>query len=141
MIAQWGGTSRGGDGLLLHGHLDVVPAAAEDWQVHPFSGEIRDGFVWGRGAIDMKDFNAMVLSVVRARTRAGAVPERPITLCFTADEEAGGHRGAERLVEDHADELAHCTEAVGEVGGFSTNVRGRASTSSRRPRRGWRGSS
>ena len=124
MIAQWGGTSRGGDGLLLHGHLDVVPAAAEDWQVHPFSGEIRDGFVWGRGAIDMKDFNAMVLSVVRARTRAGAVPERPITLCFTADEEAGGHRGAERLVEDHADELAHCTEAVGEVGGFSTNVRG-----------------
>jgi acetylornithine deacetylase/succinyl-diaminopimelate desuccinylase-like protein len=124
VIAQWGGTSRGGDGLLLHGHLDVVPAAAEDWQVHPFSGEIRDGFVWGRGAIDMKDFNAMVLSVVRARTRAGAVPERPTTLCFTADEEAGGHRGAERLVEDHADELAHCTEAVGEVGGFSTNVRG-----------------
>ena len=102
-----------------------MPAAAEDWQVHPFSGEIRDGFVWGRGAIDMKDFDAMVLSVVRARTRAGAVPDRPITLCFTADEEAGGHRGAQRLVEDHADELAHCTEAVGEVGGFSTNVRGR----------------
>ena len=72
VIAQWGGTSGGGDGLLLHGHLDVVPAAAEDWQVHPFSGEIRDGFVWGRGAIDMKDFDAMVLSVVRARTRAGA---------------------------------------------------------------------
>ena len=75
VIAQWGGTPRGDDGLLLHGHLDVVPAAAEDWQVHPFSGEIRDGFVWGRGAIDMKDFNAMVLSVVRARARAGAVPE------------------------------------------------------------------
>ena len=128
VLAHWGGAgngSRGAGGLLLHGHLDVVPAAAEDWQVDPFSGEVRDGCVWGRGAVDMKDFDAMLLSVVRARTRAGAVPERPITLCFTADEEAGGHRGAQRLVEDHADELAHCTEAVGEVGGFSTAVRGR----------------
>ena len=62
----------------------------EDWQVDPFSGEIRDGYLWGRGAVDMKDFDAMMLSVVRARTRAGAVPERPIVLCFTADEEAGG---------------------------------------------------
>jgi acetylornithine deacetylase/succinyl-diaminopimelate desuccinylase-like protein len=132
VVAHWGGTggSSGGtpsrdDGLLLHGHLDVVPAAAEDWQLPPFSGEVHDGFVWGRGAIDMKDFDAMILSVVRARARAGVVPERPITLCFTADEEAGGHRGAQRLVEDHADELAHCTEAIGEVGGFSTHVRGR----------------
>jgi acetylornithine deacetylase/succinyl-diaminopimelate desuccinylase-like protein len=125
VVAQWGGPSRGNDGLLVHGHLDVVPAAAEDWRVHPFAGEIQDGCVWGRGAVDMKDFDAMLLSVVRARTRAGAVPERPITLCFTADEEAGGHRGAQRLVEDHRDELAHCTEAVGEVGGFSTTVRGR----------------
>jgi acetylornithine deacetylase/succinyl-diaminopimelate desuccinylase-like protein len=128
VVAHWGGAgsgSTGAGGLLLHGHLDVVPAAAEDWQVDPFSGEVRGGCVWGRGAVDMKDFDAMLLSVVRARTRAGAVPERQITLCFTADEEAGGHRGAQRLVEDHADELAHCTEAVGEVGGFSTTVRGR----------------
>ncbi len=125
VIAHWGGPARGEDGLLFHGHLDVVPAAAEDWQVDPFSGEIRDGHVWGRGAVDMKDFDAMLLSVVRARARAGAVPERPITLCFTADEEAGGHRGAQRLVENRADELAHCTEAIGEVGGFSTTVRGR----------------
>ena len=128
VVAHWGGAgngSTGAGGLLLHGHLDVVPAAAEDWQVDPFSGEVRDGCVWGRGAVDMKDFDAMLLSVVRARTRAGAVPERQITLCFTADEEAGGHRGAQRLVEDHPDEFAHCTEAVGEVGGFSTTVRGR----------------
>jgi acetylornithine deacetylase/succinyl-diaminopimelate desuccinylase-like protein len=127
VVAHWGGGSGGAsrdDGLLLHGHLDVVPAEAEDWQLHPFSGEVHDGFVWGRGAIDMKDFDAMILSVVRARARAGVVPDRPITLCFTADEEAGGHRGAQRLVEDQADELAHCTEAVGEVGGFSTHVRG-----------------
>jgi acetylornithine deacetylase/succinyl-diaminopimelate desuccinylase-like protein len=125
VIAHWGGPARADDGLLVHGHLDVVPAVAEDWELHPFSGELRDGYLWGRGAVDMKDFDAMVLSVVRARTRAGRVPERPITLCFTADEEAGGHRGSERLVTDHADELAHCTEAVGEVGGFSTTVRGR----------------
>jgi acetylornithine deacetylase/succinyl-diaminopimelate desuccinylase-like protein len=123
VVAQWGG--REGDGLLLHGHLDVVPAAAEDWQVDPFSGEIQDGYVWGRGAVDMKDFDAMLLSVVRARQRAGRVPQRPITLCFTADEEAGGHLGAQVLVEKHADLLEGCTEAVGEVGGFSTTVRGR----------------
>jgi acetylornithine deacetylase/succinyl-diaminopimelate desuccinylase-like protein len=125
VIAHWGGTAGDGNGLLLHGHLDVVPAVADDWQVPPFSGELRDGCLWGRGAVDMKDFDAMLLSVVRARTRAGVLPERPITLCFTADEEAGGHRGSQRLVEDHPDQLAHCTEAIGEVGGFSATVRGR----------------
>ncbi|GAA4745338.1 M20/M25/M40 family metallo-hydrolase [Nocardioides endophyticus] len=123
VVARWGGTE--GDGLLLHGHLDVVPAAAEDWQVDPFSGEIQDGYVWGRGAVDMKDFDAMLLSIVRDRQRTGRVPSRPITLCFTADEEAGGHQGAQELVEDHPDLLEGCTEAVGEVGGFSATVRGR----------------
>ncbi len=124
VVARWGG----GDGrapLLLHGHLDVVPAEASDWQVDPFSGEIKDGQVWGRGAVDMKDFDAMLLSVVRARATAGAAPDREIVLCFTADEEAGGHSGAGLLVEDHADLFADCTEAVGEVGGFSTTIRGR----------------
>ena len=124
VIARWGG----GDGrppLLLHGHLDVVPADAADWQVDPFSGEIRDGQVWGRGAVDMKDFDAMLLSVVRARARAGAAPRREVVICLTADEEAGGHEGAGVLVEDHPDLLADCTEAVGEVGGFSATVRGR----------------
>jgi acetylornithine deacetylase/succinyl-diaminopimelate desuccinylase-like protein len=124
VIARWGG----GDGrppLLLHGHLDVVPAEPHEWQVHPFSGEVRDGYVWGRGAVDMKDFDAMLLSVVRARARAGRAPQREIVLCFTADEEAGGAEGAGVLVRDHADLLADCSEAVGEVGGFSTIVRGR----------------
>jgi len=124
VVARWGG----GDGrapLLLHGHLDVVPAEASDWQVDPFAGEIRDGHVWGRGAVDMKDFDAMLLSVVRARAAAGAVPDRELVLCFTADEEAGGHHGAGVLVEQHADWFADCSEAVGEVGGFSATVRGR----------------
>jgi len=123
LVAHWGGSD--GDPLLLHGHLDVVPAAAEDWQVDPFSGEIKDGYLWGRGAVDMKDFDAMLLAVVRHRQRTDRVPDRPIRLCFTADEEAGGHSGAQFLMEDHRDELEGCTEAVGEVGGFSTTVRGR----------------
>ena len=122
VVARWGGSE--GDPLLLHGHLDVVPANADDWQVHPFSGEVQDGYVWGRGAVDMKDFDAMLLSVVRARQRAGAVPRRPMVLCFTADEEAGGHKGAEHLIDHHPDLLADCTEAIGEVGGFSTTIRG-----------------
>jgi len=125
LIAHWGGNGSRDDALLVHGHLDVVPAAAEDWQVDPFSGEIRDGYLWGRGAVDMKDFDAMVLSVVRDRERTGRVPERPIVLCFTADEEAGGIHGGKVLVEEHRDDFAHCTEAIGEVGGFSTSVRGR----------------
>ncbi|MDI6908327.1 M20/M25/M40 family metallo-hydrolase [Nocardioides sp.] len=125
VLARWGGSAAEQGGLLLHGHLDVVPAAVDDWQVHPFSGEIQDGYLWGRGAVDMKDFDAMLLSVVRARQRAGRVPERPITLCFTADEEAGGHRGAQVLVDERAEELEGCTDAVGEVGGFSATVRGR----------------
>jgi acetylornithine deacetylase/succinyl-diaminopimelate desuccinylase-like protein len=123
LVAHWGGSS--GDPLLLHGHLDVVPAAAEDWQVHPFAGEVHDGYLWGRGAVDMKDFDAMLLAVVRHRQRTGRVPERPIRLVLTADEEAGGHSGAEFLVTQHRDELEGCTEAVGEVGGFSVTVRGR----------------
>jgi acetylornithine deacetylase/succinyl-diaminopimelate desuccinylase-like protein len=123
LVGRWGGTT--GEPVLLHGHLDVVPANAADWTVAPFSGEVRDGLVWGRGAVDMKDFDAMLLSSVRARARAGVVPERPLVLCFTADEEAGGAKGAGFLAREHRDLIEDCTVAVGEVGGFSTTVRGR----------------
>jgi acetylornithine deacetylase/succinyl-diaminopimelate desuccinylase-like protein len=123
VVARWG--SGPGDPLLLHGHLDVVPAAADDWAVHPFSGEVQDGYLWGRGAVDMKDFDAMLLSVVRARARAGVEPPRPMVLCFTADVEAGGHQGAEQIVLKRPDLLEGCTEGIGEVGGFSATVRGR----------------
>jgi acetylornithine deacetylase/succinyl-diaminopimelate desuccinylase-like protein len=123
LIARWGGTT--GEPVLLHGHLDVVPANAADWSMPPFAGEVSDGLVWGRGAVDMKDFDAMLLSSVRARARAGVVPDRPLVLCFTADEEAGGAKGAGYLAREHADLIADCTVAVGEVGGFSTTVRGR----------------
>ncbi|WP_110205562.1 M20/M25/M40 family metallo-hydrolase [Nocardioides daejeonensis] len=122
LVARWG--DGPGEPLLIHGHLDVVPAAAGDWQVDPFAGEIVDGHLWGRGTVDMKDFDAMVLSVVRARAKAGALPNRPMVLCFTADEEAGGRKGAEYLIERHPDLIADCGVAIGEVGGFSTTVRG-----------------
>ena len=88
----------------------------------PFAGEVADGCVWGRGAVDMKDFDAMVLSVVRARARAGAAPRRPIRLIFTADEEAGSGLGARWLVDKHPEVVEGCTEAIGEVGGFSLTV-------------------
>ena len=124
LVAHWGDTE--GPALLIHGHLDVVPAEATDWRIAPFAGEITDdGYLWGRGAVDMKDFDAMLLSVVRARQRAGRPPARRVVLAFTADEEAGGHLGAQRLVEDLPEEFAGVTEAIGEVGGFSTTVRGR----------------
>ncbi len=106
----------------MHGHLDVVPADASEWSVDPFAGEIRDGYLWGRGAIDMKDFDAMVLAVVRDWQRTGVRPPRDIVLAFTADEEAGGDYGAHWLVDNHADLLEGCTEAIGEVGGFSYTV-------------------
>ena len=124
VVAQWGNRSSSRPGLLIHGHLDVVPAQAADWSVDPFAAEVVDGYLYGRGAVDMKDFDGMLLSVVRARQRAGAIPDRPVTLVFTADEEAGGALGAHWLVEHHPEELEGCTEAIGEVGGFSTEVGG-----------------
>ena len=125
LVADWApdGVDRSVSPLLVHGHLDVVPANVDEWSVPPFAGEVVDDCVWGRGAVDMKDFDAMVLSVVRARARAGAAPRRPIRLIFTADEEAGSGLGATYLVDEHREVLEGCEEAIGEVGGFSLTVR------------------
>jgi acetylornithine deacetylase/succinyl-diaminopimelate desuccinylase-like protein len=125
VLARWEGADPDAPPLLVHGHLDVVPAQAADWSVDPFGGEVVDDYVFGRGAVDMKDFDAMVLSVVTARQAAGVRPRRPVVLAFTADEEAGSRQGAHRLVENQAEWFEGCTEAVGEVGGFSTEVGGR----------------
>ena len=124
VVARWGNQDSPKPGLLIHGHLDVVPAQAADWSVDPFAAEVADGYLIGRGAVDMKDFDGMLLSVVRARQRAGVMPDRPITLVFTADEEAGGVLGAHWLVEHHPGLFEGCTEAIGEVGGFSTEIGG-----------------
>lgn len=112
------------DALVLHGHLDVVPAAAADWSVDPFGGEELDGLLWGRGAVDMKDMDAMILAVVRQMAREGRRPARDVVVAFFADEEAGGAYGA-RWAVDHRPELFEgATEAVSEVGGFSVDVGG-----------------
>ncbi|MET7833384.1 Acetylornithine deacetylase/Succinyl-diaminopimelate desuccinylase [Micromonospora sediminicola] len=122
LVARIPGTEPGRDALLVHGHLDVVPADPDEWSVHPFSGEIRDGYLWGRGAIDMKDFDAMVLAVVRDWQRTGVRPRRDVVLAFTADEEAGSDYGAHFLTQRHRGLFDGCTEAIGEVGGFSYSV-------------------
>jgi acetylornithine deacetylase/succinyl-diaminopimelate desuccinylase-like protein len=122
VVARIEGTDRSRPGLLLHGHLDVVPADPGEWSVHPFSGEEKDGCVWGRGAIDMKDMDAMLLALVRQWARTGERPPRDVVVAFVADEEAGGVKGARFLVDDHPDEFEGCTEAVSEVGGFSVTL-------------------
>src|SRR6516162_6613691 len=105
--------------LLLHGHLDVVPADPAAWSVHPFSGEIRDGVLWGRGAVDMKNADAVLLALVSEWVRSGRRPRRDIVLAFTADEEDTAEFGARWLVERHPELFEGCTEAIGESGAFT----------------------
>ncbi|MGW3119928.1 M20/M25/M40 family metallo-hydrolase [Streptomyces sp. NPDC001107] len=121
-VARIEGEDPSRPALLIHGHLDVVPANADDWTHHPFSGEVTDGCVWGRGAVDMKDMDAMTLAVVRDRLRSGRRPPRDIVLAFLADEEAGGTYGARHLVDKHPGLFEGVTEAISEVGGFSFTV-------------------
>ncbi|MBH1938270.1 M20/M25/M40 family metallo-hydrolase [Streptomyces sp. AV19] len=124
VVARIPGADPAAPALLVHGHLDVVPAEPADWSVHPFSGEVRDGLVWGRGAIDMKDMDAMVLALVRAWARAGAVPPRDIVLAFTADEEDSADVGAAFLAGEHAALFEGCTEAIGESGAYTFHADG-----------------
>ncbi|GAA4786045.1 M20/M25/M40 family metallo-hydrolase [Streptomyces ziwulingensis] len=119
VVARVEGTDPGAAALLLHGHLDVVPAEAADWSVHPFSGEVRDGVVWGRGAVDMKNMDAMILAVVRGWARQGVRPRRDIVLAFTADEEASAEDGSGFLADRHPGLFEGCTEGVGESGAFT----------------------
>ncbi|MCX4768611.1 Succinyl-diaminopimelate desuccinylase [Streptomyces sp. ADI92-24] len=119
VVARIAGTDPSADALLVHGHLDVVPAEADDWTVHPFSGEIRDGVVWGRGAIDMKNMDAMVLAVVRFWARAGIRPRRDIVIAYTADEEASADDGSGFLADRHPGLFEGCTEGISESGAFT----------------------
>src|ERR1035437_4015944 len=109
-------------GLAVHGHLDVVPANAVDWQLDPFAAEVRDGCVWGRGAIDMKDMDAMILANIRHLARSGTKPPRDLVFCFFADEEAGGVLGSHWVVDNHPQMFEGVSEAISEVGGFSVTV-------------------
>lgn len=116
------GADRERGALCIHGHLDVVPADANDWSVDPFAGEIWDGCVWGRGAVDMKDMDAMILACVRHLARTGTVPPRDLVVVFFADEEAGGDFGSHFMVKEHPEVFEGVTEAISEVGGYSVTV-------------------
>ena len=123
VVARMEGADSTRGALLIHGHLDVVAADPAHWSVDPFAGEIKDGCLWGRGAIDMKDMDAMSLAVVRQWMREGRTPPRDIVLAYVADEEAGGRQGAHWLVEHHPELFEGCTESISEVGGFSIEIR------------------
>jgi len=123
VIAKVAGSDASRPGLILHGHIDVVPANAEDWQVDPFSGEIRDGAIWGRGAVDMKNVDAMILAIVRNWSRTGYKPPRDILLAFFADEEAGSNFGSRFMTREHPEVFEGYSEAISEVGGFSVTLK------------------
>lgn len=123
VIARLDGADRSRGALLIHGHLDVVPADPSEWSVHPFSGAIRDGYVWGRGAVDMKDMLGMTLAIARYFKRVGVVPPRDLIFAFLADEEAGGKFGAQWLVDNRPELFEGATEAISEVGGFSVTLK------------------
>lgn len=116
------GADRSAPGLLVHGHLDVVPANPADWSFDPFCGDVRDGAVWGRGALDMKDMDAMMLAVVRGWSRSGYRPPRDVVMAFVADEEDTGEQGAGFLAEQHADLFEGVRTAIGESGGYAVHL-------------------
>ncbi|MFE5671603.1 M20/M25/M40 family metallo-hydrolase [Agromyces sp. NPDC056523] len=124
VVARVPGANPAKPALVVHGHLDVVPADPRNWSVDPFAGEIRDGMLWGRGAVDMKDMDAMILTAVGDILAAGKLPERELIVAFFADEEAGGLYGASWLVDEHPELFAGATEAISEVGGYSITVGG-----------------
>lgn len=125
LTALWEGSDRTRPPLVLHGHLDVVPAFKDEWSVDPFAADVIDGMIWGRGAVDMKGVDAMYLEAVRRLVAAGRKPARDIVIAFFADEEHGGRRGARWMVENHPDDFRGATEAVSEVGGFSIQIAGK----------------
>ena len=124
LVTRWHGTDPNLPALIIHGHLDVVPADPADWEVDPFAGEIRDGMLWGRGAVDMKNMDAMMIASVRSLIRAGMKPRRDLVLAFFADEESGGGDGAQWMVTEHPELFENVNLSITEGGGASITVKG-----------------
>ncbi|MFI8412305.1 M20/M25/M40 family metallo-hydrolase [Paeniglutamicibacter gangotriensis] len=125
VVARIEGTDTSLPALIVHGHLDVVPAFKDEWSMDPFGAELKDSMIWGRGAVDMKDMDAMMLAVLRQLQRTGTRPRRDLIFAFFADEEAGGDYGARWMVEHHPELFEGATEAISEVGGFSATIDGK----------------
>ncbi|MFF1573580.1 M20/M25/M40 family metallo-hydrolase [Leifsonia sp. NPDC058292] len=125
VVARVAGRDSSKPALVVHGHLDVVPADPRNWTVDPFGGQIKDGLLWGRGAVDMKNMDAMILTAVGDILGSGRQPERDLVVAFFADEEDGGRRGSHFLVDNHPELFAGATEAISEVGGYSIELGGK----------------
>jgi len=108
--------------LMLYGHVDVVPTAKQAWTHPPFEAKIVDGFVWGRGALDMKGGIAMMLAAVLRAKAEGLTPSGDVVLVILSDEESGSEYGAKYLVENHPEQFAGIRYAIGEFGGFTLHV-------------------
>ena len=117
LLARLQGSGEG-KALILLNHIDVVPANPENWQIDPFGGEIADGFIWGRGALDMKGMGVMELMAFIAAAREGSGLKRDVVFLAVADEEAGGYSGAKMLLEQHPEELE--ADLVINEGGYAT---------------------
>ena len=129
LVVRVEGTEPDLPALCVQGHLDVVPAELDEWSVEPFEGIVKDGYVYGRGATDMKDFVANMLAVLLAWSREGVRPRRTMVFAFVADEEAGSDWGADFLVDQHPELFAGCAASIGEDGAIcqpATTVDGRA---------------
>ena len=124
VVARVPGADPSLPALVVHGHTDVVPADAAAWSVDPFGGEVRDGMLWGRGAVDMKDMDAMIVTAVGDILASGRLPERELVVAFFADEENGGEYGSHWLVDHHPELFAGASDAISEVGGYSIDVGG-----------------
>ena len=122
VVARVAGEDRERGALVVHGHLDVVPAIADNWSVDPFGGVVKDGMLWGRGAVDMKNMDAMIVTALQDILGDGRQPKRDLVIAFFADEEAGGVRGSHHLVTQHPELFAGATEAISEVGGYSVTI-------------------
>jgi acetylornithine deacetylase/succinyl-diaminopimelate desuccinylase-like protein len=125
VVARWRGKDADLPALLLHGHLDVVPADHGQWSVDPFAGVIKDGMLWGRGAVDMKNMDAMILAAVCDLIRRGEQPDRDIVVAFFADEEDTHALGSRWMVTNHPEVFGGVDVAISEVGGYSVGVNGR----------------
>lgn len=113
--------------LVVHGHTDVVPADPTNWSVDPFGGVVRDGMLWGRGAVDMKNMDAMIVTSLQEILGSGRLPARELVVAFFSDEENGGVFGSHHVVDTRPDLFAGATEAISEVGGYSVHLNGQRS--------------
>jgi len=124
VVARVEGADRSKPALVVHGHSDVVPAQPDNWSVDPFEGVIKDGMLWGRGAVDMKNMDAMMITALQDILSSGRRPARDLVIAFFADEEAGGVLGSHYLVDTRPELFAGATEAISEVGGYSISLNG-----------------